>query len=223
MPYRLSWLSAVLMILGAGPAWAQTRIVRGRVMDSLTSQPLVYGQVAVQGATTGTSIKEDGTFTLAVPPGDVVLMFRSIGYQRKDVTVPAGQNSVQVSLAKDYFQLEAIVVTGQATGVERKNLANAVATVTAEQLVQTPATSVEHALSGKVTGANITTTSGAPGGGNVVQLRGVTSIIGKFTPLYVVDGVIVSDVSIAPGTNLLSRSFGNGLGIADIQDNPVNR
>ena len=137
------------------------------------------------------------------------------------VTVPAGQNSVQVSLAKDYFQLEAIVVTGQATGVERKNLANAVATVTAEQLVQTPATSVEHALSGKVTGANITTTSGAPGGGNVVQLRGVTSIIGKFTPLYVVDGVIVSDVSIAPGTNLLSRSFGNGLGIAGIQDNPV--
>ena len=71
--------------------------------------------------------------------------------------------------------------------------------------------------------APTSTTSGAPGGGNVVQLRGTTSIIGKFTPLYVVDGVIVSDVSIPSGTNLLSRSFGNGLGIAGIQDNPVNR
>src|SRR5262245_66594008 len=114
MRYKLSWFFALLVVLGAGPAWGQNRIITGRVMDSVTSQPVVSGQVAVQGATTGTSIKDDGTFTLAVPSRDAILMFRSIGFKRKDVTVPAGQNSVQVSLARDYFQLEAIVVTGQA-------------------------------------------------------------------------------------------------------------
>src|SRR5262245_38787712 len=85
MRYRLSWLSAVLVSRGVGPAWAQTRIITGRVSDSTTSQPVVSGQVAVQGAGTGTSIKDDGTFTLAVPARDVVVMFRSIGFKRKDV------------------------------------------------------------------------------------------------------------------------------------------
>ena len=74
MRYRLSWLSVLLVILGAGPAWAQTRIITGRVTDSVTTQPLVSGQVAVLGATTGTTVKDDGTFTLAVPARDVVLM-----------------------------------------------------------------------------------------------------------------------------------------------------
>src|SRR5438105_1442117 len=81
-------------------------------------------------------------------------------------------------------------------------------------------TSAQLSVSGTTVG---TTTRGAPGGGSVVNLRGVTSIIGKFTPLYVVDGVIVSDAAIPPGTNLLTKSYGNGLSIAGVQDNPVNR
>src|SRR4029078_8732663 len=86
--------------------------------------------------TIGATLKDDGTFTLAVPTRDVTLSIRSIGFKRKEVAVAASQNSVQVALARDFFQLEAIVVTGQATGIERRNLANAVATVTADQLVK---------------------------------------------------------------------------------------
>ncbi|WP_348240802.1 hypothetical protein, partial [Salmonella enterica] len=82
------------------------------------------------------TIRDDGTFTLAAPTRDVVLTVRSIGFRRKDVSVPASQNSVQIALERDYFQLEAIVVTGQATGVEKRNLANAVGTVTASELTK---------------------------------------------------------------------------------------
>ncbi|MBI4420301.1 MAG: SusC/RagA family TonB-linked outer membrane protein [Gemmatimonadetes bacterium] len=220
--YRSSLLLALLGLLGAGGSAAQTRIITGRVSDSLTAEPVSSGQVTVQGTTIGAAVRDDGTFTLAVPPRDVTISIRSIGFRRRDISVPASQNSVDVALARDYFQLEAIVVTGQATGVEKRNLANAVATVTADQLTKAPAATVEQQLQGKISGANISQNSGAPGGGMMVRLRGVTSIIGTFTPLYVVDGVIVSDAAIFNGTNFLRRAFGAS-GIAGNQDNPVNR
>ena len=222
LPIRSVFYAALLGVLGSTALYGQTRIVTGRVTDSLTSEAVTSGQVAVQGTTVGASIQEDGAFTISVAPRDVTLTIRSIGFKRRDVVVPAGQSTVSLALARDYFQLEAIVVTGQATGVERKNLANSVASVSGDQLMKTPTSSVEQSLQGKIAGANITDNSGAPGGGVLVRLRGVTSIIGTFTPLYVVDGVIVSDQAIFGGTNLLRRAF-TSAGIAGNQDNPVNR
>ncbi|MBI4501936.1 MAG: SusC/RagA family TonB-linked outer membrane protein [Gemmatimonadetes bacterium] len=225
MRYRSVLSALALLFLALGSASAQTRIVTGRVTDSLTNEVITSGQVSVQGTTTGTTIADDGTFTIAVPMRDVVLQVRSIGFKRKDVAVPTSQNAVNASLARDYFQLEAIVVTGQATGVERKNLANAVATVSADQLVKAPTASVEQSLQGKMAGADINQNNGAPGGGNIVRMRGVTSIIGSFQPLYVVDGVIVSNAEIGRGTNLIQRAY-TGPGIVpttDNQDNAVNR
>src|SRR5579864_5031223 len=90
----------------------QTHIVTGRVTDSLTADVLTSGQVSVQGSTLATTVREDGTFTLAVPARDVTLVVRSIGYKSKSVVIPASQSSATVVLARDYFQLEAIVVTG---------------------------------------------------------------------------------------------------------------
>jgi TonB-dependent SusC/RagA subfamily outer membrane receptor len=89
--------------------------------------------------------------------------------------------------------MEQIVVSGQATGVERRNLANAVAQVSAEELSRAPAQNMEQALKGKVTGAEMTG-SGAPGGQILLRLRGVTSIIGNQKPLYIVDGVNVFSI-----------------------------
>ncbi len=215
-------LAAVLLVMGLAQASAQTRIVTGKVSDSLSNELVTSGQVSVQGTTISSTVKDDGTFTIAVPARDVVLQVRSIGYKRRDVPVTAAQNSIQVNLERDYFQLEAIVVTGQATGIERKNLANAVASVTAEQITKAPVASVEEALQGKMAGAQILQNSGAPGGGNRVRLRGVTSILGATNPLYVVDGVIISDAAIASGTNFVSKASSSTLTSLS-QDNPVNR
>ncbi|MBI4503518.1 MAG: SusC/RagA family TonB-linked outer membrane protein [Gemmatimonadetes bacterium] len=212
----------MFVAVGTASASAQTRVITGRITDSLTSEVVSSGQVGMQGTTIGATIRDNGTFTIAVPARDVTLSIRSIGFKRKDVSVPASQNSVQVALARDYFQLEAIVVTGQATGVERRNLANAVATVSAADLVKVPAASVEQALTGKLAGADIQSNSGAPGGGLQVRLRGVSSIIGAATPLYVVDGVIVSDAAIPTGVNSLTKS-GSRVAAANAQDDPVNR
>ncbi|MBI4503561.1 MAG: SusC/RagA family TonB-linked outer membrane protein [Gemmatimonadetes bacterium] len=222
MVYRPGLLVSIFSLVVVATAPAQTRIVTGRVTDSLTSETITSGQVSVQGMTLGTTIKEDGTFTLAVPDRDVTLSVRSIGFKRKDLQLPVNTSSAQVELARDYFQLEAIIVTGQATGVERKNLANAVATVSAQQLSAVPAASLDQALQGKMAGAEIIRSSGAPGGGEVVRLRGLTSINGAFTPLYVIDGVIASDVALPRGTNFVTQAS-RGSTIATQGENAVNR
>jgi TonB-linked SusC/RagA family outer membrane protein len=225
MRTRLAVFTAALLFLGTRFASAQTRIITGKVTDSVTTQEVTTGQVSVQGMAVAVGIKTDGTFSITVPDRAVVLLIRSIGFKSKALNVPATENTVQFRLAKDLFQLEAVVVTGQATGVERQNLANAVATVSADQLVSTPTASVETALQGKITGADIGQNNGAPGGGNIVRMRGVTSVIGTFQPLYVVDGVIVSNAEIGRGTNLLTRAF-TSQGIVptvDNQDNAINR
>ncbi|MDQ3556277.1 MAG: SusC/RagA family TonB-linked outer membrane protein, partial [Gemmatimonadota bacterium] len=108
-----------------------------------------------------------------------------------------------------------------ATTVARRNLANAVATITSEELNRTPSESVDKALQGKIAGANITANSGAPGGGVQLNLRGVSSINGASEPLYVIDGVIVSNVAIPSGANAVTRASGGSN--ASNQDAPVNR
>ena len=225
MRTRFVVFTAALLFLGARLASAQTRIITGTVTDSVTNEGVTSGQVSVQGLVIAIGIKSDGTFSITVPDREVVLLVRSIGFKSKALTVPAGTTTAQFRLAKDNFRLEAVVVTGQATAVERKNVANAVATVSADQLVSTPTASVETALQGKFAGADIGQNNGAPGGGNIVRMRGVTSVIGTFQPLYVVDGVIVSNQEIGRGTNLLTRAF-TSQGIiptVDNQDNAINR
>jgi TonB-dependent starch-binding outer membrane protein SusC len=222
MRWKLVVITAATVLFATGSATAQTRIVTGRVIDSLTSEVVTSGQVSVQGTTIGSAIGDDGTFTVAAPNRDVVLTVRSIGFKRKDIPVPATANSVQLALERDFFQLEAIVVTGQATGVERKNLANSVASVTAEQLVKSSSATVEQSLMGKVASAQIQDLGGGPGGGVLVTLRGTTSLNNAYTPLYVVDGIVVSDAKVPRGINNLTRAAGGGA-IATDQEQPINR
>ena len=175
MRHRKLLSALALLLASAGAVEAQTRPITGTVVDSTTSQPVGYGQVYVRGATVGAQIKDDGSFTLLVPAGDVTLGIRSIGYKRAEMLVPASQSTVRFALEKDFFQLETQVITGQATGIERKNLATAISSVDAENLVKTSTPSIEASLQGKVPGGTFLANSGAPGGGMRVQLRGTTT------------------------------------------------
>ena len=219
-----SWLVASLLVcLPALSARAQTRTVLGSIHDADTGEPLVGAQIAVRGnPTLGTLARDDGNFTLNLPTQDVVLIVKRLGYPQKEVPVASGMTTITIVMRKDVLKLDQIVVTGQATGISRRNLANSVATVDAEQLTKVPAVSIEHALQGKVAGAQIQQNTGAPGGGNRIRLRGTSSILGNATPLYVVDGVITSDVAIAPGTNRVTRAAGSAIAVSS-QESPVNR
>jgi TonB-linked SusC/RagA family outer membrane protein len=186
------------------------RIV-GRVVDSLSGTPIRTGEVSIIGTSTIVQIADDGRFGLMAPTRTVTLAVRSLGYAPKNIVVGVSTDSVSIALARDNFQLEALVITGQATGVEKRNLANAITTVDATELSRVPSATIERSLQGKVPGAHISANSGAPGGGSVVRMRGVTSINGAFTPLYVIDGVIVSDANLGTGTNAVIRANGSSL------------
>jgi TonB-dependent starch-binding outer membrane protein SusC len=168
-----------------------------------------------------TDTNETGQFSILVPSTPVTLRIRRIGYQQKTVLVAPGQSDVSVSLAKDVLQLEAQVITGTSTSVSSLNSANSVAVVTGDALNRVSAPTIDNALQGKVAGAIITQNSGAPGGGGQVQLRGISSINATYSPLYVVDGVIVNNSTIQSGMNVISGSArGN---FSSSQDQSVNR
>jgi len=166
--------------------------------------------------------RDNGRFVLTrVPDGEVTLVVRAIGYHRREVPVTAGADLITVTLGLDVFRLEEIVITGQSTGVEKQNLPNAVATVSGDELTRAPAQTLEGALQGKIPGAVIQANSGAPGGGIQLTLRGVSTINGGVDPIYVVDGVVVSNNAIANGANAVTAAAAGGN--ASNQDNPVNR
>jgi TonB-linked SusC/RagA family outer membrane protein len=220
---RTSLLSlALLTTLGVAVAWGQQRQITGRVTTVVSAEPVAGANVSVVGTPIAAQTGDDGRFSLAAPGGEVRLVVRRIGYRRREVPVRADQSDVQVALEQDVFNLEAVVVTGLATGVERRNVGSAVATVSASELGFVPTPSLEQQLQGKVAGADIQQNGGAPGGGVQVRLRGVTSINATAEPLWVVDGVIVSDVAIPSNQNAVTAAAG-GSNPSLNQDAQVNR
>src|SRR5207244_12722512 len=103
-----------------------------------------------------TVVKSDkGEFSLSAPDGAITLLFRSVGYKRRTVPVAADQNRVDATLEPDVFNLEAVVITGQATGVEKRFAPNAVATVGAGGVSRVAAPGVASGIQGKVPGAAV--------------------------------------------------------------------
>src|SRR5207244_2590099 len=215
-------LALVAETADARPPQPLVRTISGRVTSSVTGAAVVGASVSVVGTRITAATGDNGEFTLSAPDGAVTLLIRGIGYKRSTIPVPADQSTVDVRLEPDVFNLEAVVVTGQATGVEKRNVPNAVGTVPAGDLSRVPAPSLETAVQGKVPGAVIQQNSGAPGGGIQVKLRGVSTINGLSSPLYVVDGVIMSDVAITNNQQVVTLS-NQGSNPSPLQQNQVNR
>lgn len=212
----------VVLLALTAPLHAQQRQISGRVAGP-QDEPISLAFVQVVGATTSVETDAQGNFTISVPSGEVQLRIQSLGFSSASVTVPEGQNRVEVRLEVDVFELEGIVATGQATSAARRNLANAVASVTPEMIERAPpAQSIEKVMQGQVTGAYIEQNSGAPGGGIQVRLRGVSTLIGESEPLYVMDGIMVSNVAVASNANAVTAASG-GSNPSLTQDNLVNR
>ena len=222
MPRLKSFVTLLLLsVVIAAPAGAQRRVT-GRVTDQTSGEPIPGAAIQVQGTGIGTATAEDGTFAIQVPDGAAVLIARRIGYQRRELPLPAAETRADVTLRRDVLQLETQVTTGAATSVAKRNTANDVAVVTADAFSRVSAPSLENVLAGRIAGATVSANSGAPGGGNQIRLRGVTSVFGSADPLYVVDGVIVSNEVIQSGLNAItgaSRVNSNSTN----QDNGVNR
>ena len=217
---RTLFVAAAVALASSIAGAQQQRTLTGRVVGEGGSEPLSGATVNVIGTTIGALTAEDGRYRMSVPVGAVQLNVRRIGYKRRTVEVAANRDTVDVALERDALKLEELVITGQGTAVARQNLANDVASIDAQALTKVQTTSFEGALQGKIPGANIQMNSGAPGGGGQVQIRGITSINGSSDPLWVVDGVIVSNDVLNPGITAVTRASGLQ---PQSQDNGVNR
>jgi TonB-linked SusC/RagA family outer membrane protein len=218
---RVLWrpgLALAALLLAPGLLAAQDRQISGRVTRAGGTQPLdaevsVVGELRYRTARTN----PEGRYTISAPQGEVRLMFRSIGHTRMEVVVPANQATQDVQMEADIFKLSEVVVTGQATSVERRSATTAIAYVSGEDISKVSAPTFENALTGKVTGVNLQSNSGAPGGGIQMQIRGNNTILGGFDPLYVIDGVIYSNAKINSGKSTVNAGAFTG------EDDVVNR
>lgn len=172
--------------------FAQNRTVTGTVSSQTDSQPLPGVSVVVKGTAKGTVTDIDGKYSIDLSPEENTLDFSYIGFITQSVSV-GSQTVMNVSLAEDTQILEEVVVIGYGT-VRKSDLTGSVSSVRGEDLTKVPAVSPMQALQGKVTGLQVTTGSGAPGQSPIVRIRG-TGTFNNANPIYVVDGVILDDVS----------------------------
>jgi TonB-linked SusC/RagA family outer membrane protein len=173
------------LLLLAGIANAQ-RNVSGRVISKTDNQPIAGATVQVRGTTISTQTNPDGRFTIDIKADSATLTITIVGYAPVNVGVSAGGSTGDIVLTQSITTLNDVVVTGYTTQ-RKRDITGAVAVVNVADMKQTPSSSTESMLQGQASGVTVFTT-GQPGGGSVVQIRGITSA-GNTAPLVVIDGV----------------------------------
>jgi TonB-linked SusC/RagA family outer membrane protein len=166
--------------------------VTGTVMDESAGQPLPGVSILVKGSSAGTTTNVEGEFTLEVANGDETLIFSFIGFTTQEVPLN-NRTRLDVSMEENLEELQEVVVIGYGTQ-KKKLVTGATVNVDGEKLNKLSNTNALQSLQGQTAGVNITSTSGQPGAGFEVNIRGIGSN-GDANPLYIVDGVITNDIS----------------------------
>ena len=177
--------------------------ISGVVMAEGEPDPVIGANVVVKGTTNGTITDFDGVFTLDANVGDVLVVSYT-GY--KTLEVKATQAYMNITLQPDNVMLEEVVAIGYGT-MRRSDLTGAVTSVSAEDLNKAPVAGLDQALQGRAAGVTVTTNSGQPGEGATIRIRGIGSAIGGNDPLYVVDGVITSNISFLSPNDIKSMEI----------------
>ena len=197
-------ISILLTIAFAIPVLAQDRItVKGTVLDE-TGTPLIGAGVSEKGTTNGVVTDVDGMYSISVSP-EAVLTFSYISYSNQDVKV-AGRNVIDVTMLPDNNLLEEVVVIGYGT-MKKSDLTGSVASVSAKALQNFKTASVLEALGGQVAGVSITAADGTPGAGFDIKIRGVGTVNGDSSPLFIVDGFEVEDISFVASQDIESVQY----------------
>lgn len=218
-------LSLFILSLFAYNVIAQERTITGTVKGREDGLPLPGVSVKVKGTTTGTQTGANGQFSLRIPGNNTVLVFTYIGYASQEVSI-GNRNTVTVLLGSDTRQLGEVVVTALGISREKKAVGYATTQVNADEINRSAPVNIVSGLQGKVAGVDISTTSGSPGGSSKVVLRGFSSIGGSNQPLYVIDGVPVSNFrpgsTAATGTiGDIGENFDPGNAMNDINPNDI--
>ena len=179
------FLSCVMLFVVGFLAYAQNINVSGKVTDAQTGEGIPFASIQVKGTMSGTATDADGNYTISVPK-NATLVFSSIGYLNQEAAVE-GRTTVNILLAPDTESIEELVVV--AYGVAKKeSVTGAISTVKSDAIDKRPVSSVTNVLEGMATGV-LALPGGDPGSDAAIRIRGVGSVTGSNSPLYVIDGV----------------------------------
>ena len=196
-------LLSVMAMLALG-MWAQSITVTGVVMAQDEPDPVIGANVMIKGTTVGTITDFDGNFELQANVGDV-LQVSFMGYKPFEVKI-ANAGPLNVTLVPDNVQLQEVVAIGYGV-MKKSDLTGAVSSVKADQLTKTPAAGLDQALQGRAAGVTVNSDNGTPGAAAKIRIRGIGSALGGNDPLYVVDGVITSDISFLAPNDIQSMEI----------------
>jgi TonB-dependent SusC/RagA subfamily outer membrane receptor len=201
-------LIAVFSIVFTINVQAQEKSISGTVTSKLDGTTLPGVSVVVQGTTKGTETDFDGKYTIKASVGEI-LSFSSLGMKTKTVTVTGSTTTLNVVLEDDASQLDEIVITALGIKKSRKSLTYAAQDIKSDELSRVKQTNPINSLSGKVSGVSITRSASGAGGSVKVLMRGNASV-GNNQPLYVVDGIPLSNPSSGqPGDTFGDAGGGN--------------
>lgn len=193
-------------------AYAQEKVITGKVTDSKDGSPIAGASVVPAGSNAGGTVTgADGTFRVSVAPNVTALTISYVGFGTQEISI-IGKTSVDVGLSSSGSNLNEVVVVGYGTA-RRKDITGSVASVKARDFNQGALTAPDQLIQGKVAGVQVINNTGAPGGATTVRIRGISSIRSGNQPLFVVDGVPLAG-SASPG---LGTALGGAPG-----DNPLN-
>ncbi|MCK9207949.1 MAG: carboxypeptidase-like regulatory domain-containing protein, partial [Salinivirgaceae bacterium] len=183
-------------------SFSQEITVSGQITDA-SRNPLPGVTIQVKGTTQGTITDFDGKYTINVQK-DQALVYSMVGMLTEEIQI-TNQNLVNLTLVEDLKELDEVVVIGYGT-VKKSDLTGSVSTVKAKDLLKITTMNPVQNLQGRVSGVQVTSSSGAPGATPVVRVRGVGTF-NNSAPIYVVDGVILDDISFLNSSDISSMEI----------------
>ncbi|WP_323027312.1 carboxypeptidase-like regulatory domain-containing protein [Gelidibacter japonicus] len=189
-------LLLILLCFMGFQAFAQERILTGKVIDE-KGLPVSGASVYIKNTSKGTVSNMDGNFTFAAPDNnDAVLVISSIGFDTQEITIGT-RTRFDVTLKEDLEGLDEVVVTALGIKQEKKALGYAVTEIKGSTLAETQRENFINGLAGRVAGVEVNSTSGLPGSSSSIVIRGISSLSGNNQPLFVVDGLPISNNTTA--------------------------
>ncbi len=188
------------MVFFVGSIFAQSKTITGVVKDA-SGETIIAASVIVKGTSIGTVTNIDGEFKLDVPANSKTLIVSYVGMETKEVTISGSQ--LKITLQENTKVLEDVVVIGYGTQ-RKRDLTGSVSSINDKALKDIPVSNIAEALTGKLTGVQVTTTEGSPDAEIKIRVRGGGSITQANTPLYIVDGFAKDDIRDISPTDIQS-------------------
>jgi len=215
---KLFLLIVLLVFVSGYTLFAQTVVITGKVASSVEGEGIIPGvTVVVKGTTIGAITDASGKYSLTAPVNATTLIFSYIGMKTQEVEI-AGRKVIDYVMQPDLVGLNEVVVTALGIAKEKKALGYSVQDVKGDEITKAKETNVINSLQGRISGAQITASSGAVGASSRIVIRGVSSLSGNNQPLFVVDGIPIDNANFGSTT---TDGTNRGNGAADINPDDI--